>query len=201
MKFLTLVTLFFSLNAFSQVVVLETTAGDIEITLNEAKAPISVKNFLSYLDEGFYNGTIFHRVINGFMIQGGGMDEKMNEKKTKDPIKNEAGNGLTNEVATIAMARTGIVDSATAQFFINVNDNTSLNHRDETPAGFGYAVFGKVSKGMDVVNKIKMAKTANRGPHGDVPVENIVIKRAYRKVPLATPTPTAAAKPVEKKKK
>lgn len=181
MKLITLMTLLFSFSAFSQVVILETTAGDIEVTLNEAKAPISVKNFLSYVDDGFYNGTIFHRVINGFMIQGGGMDEKFKEKTPKAPIKNEAGNGLNNEAATIAMARTNIVDSATAQFFINVNDNTPLNHRDETPAGFGYAVFGKVTKGMDVVNKIKMVKTGNRGPHADVPVENIVIKKAYRK--------------------
>lgn len=181
MKLLTTIIMLISFEVFSQVVILETTSGNIEITLNEKKAPISVKNFLSYVDEGFYNGTIFHRVINGFMIQGGGMDEKMKEKKTKDPIKNEAGNGLSNEAATVAMARTGVVDSATAQFFINVNDNTPLNHRDETASGFGYAVFGKVTKGMDVVNKIKMVKTANRGPHGDVPVENIVIKKAFRK--------------------
>lgn len=191
MKLLSLLTLFISLNVFSQVVVLETSAGNIEISLNERAAPITVKNFLSYVDDGFYNGTIFHRVINGFMIQGGGFDEKMFEQKTKAPIKNEAGNGLTNDKMTIAMARTGIVDSATAQFFINVENNNALNHRDETPSGFGYAVFGNVIKGTDVVNKIKMAKTGTRGPHGDVPVENIVIKKAYRKD--FTPTPTAAA--------
>lgn len=201
MKFLSLLLVLLSFQAFSQVVILETTSGNIEITLNEAKAPISVKNFLSYVDEGFYNGTIFHRVINGFMIQGGGFDEKFSEKKTKNPIKNEAGNGLSNEVATIAMARTGVVDSATAQFFINVNDNSPLNHRDETVPGFGYAVFGKVTKGMDVVNKIKMVKTGNRGPHGDVPLENIVIKKAYRKDAVAPAAAQATAAPAVKAKK
>lgn len=156
---------------------METSLGEIILELNEKKAPISVKNFLQYAKEGFYNGTIFHRVIKGFMIQGGGLTEKMEKKSTKRPIKNEAKNGLKNEVGTIAMARTNVVDSATSQFFINVNNNQFLNHRSDDPRGFGYAVFGKVVKGMDIVNKIKAVPTTQKSGRGDVPVDNIIIKK------------------------
>lgn len=158
------------------VVVMETSKGTIKIELDEEKAPITVKNFLSYVNDKFYDGTIYHRVIPTFMIQGGGFDEKMNQKPTKPPIKNEAGNGLPNKRGTIAMARTGVVDSATAQFFINVKDNDFLNHRDDSQQGYGYAVFGKVIEGMDVVDKIKDVKTGNKGGFQDVPVETVVIK-------------------------
>ena len=142
------------------VVVMDTSVGGpIEIELDAEKAPESVKNFLSYVDDKFYDGTIFHRVIDSFMIQGGGFTKDMSKKDTKAPIKNEATNGLKNDNYTLAMARTGIVDSATAQFFINVKDNGFLNHTSKTPRGWGYAVFGKVSNGMDVVNKIKEVPT------------------------------------------
>jgi len=157
-------------------VLVSTSMGDIKIELNEDKAPVTVKNFLAYVTDKFYDGTVFHRVIPDFMIQGGGMDKEMKEKKTNAPIKNEAGNGLKNDVGTVAMARTGVVDSATAQFFINVKDNGFLNHRDETPAGFGYAVFGKVVDGMDVVRKIEHVATTNKGMNQNVPVEAVVIK-------------------------
>jgi len=160
------------------VVVLDTTLGAIHIELDPAKAPITVQNFLQYVNAGHYSGTIFHRVIPGFMAQTGGMTADMKEKSTQAPIKNEAGNGLRNERGTVAMARTGVVDSATAQFFINVKNNEFLNHQDETARGFGYAVFGKVTQGMDVVDKIVSVPTANRGGHGDVPVEPIVIRSA-----------------------
>jgi peptidyl-prolyl cis-trans isomerase B (cyclophilin B) len=135
-------------------VLLETSMGNITIELFKEKAPISVRNFLSYVNEGFYDGLIFHRVINGFMIQGGGMDEQMQPKKTKFAIKNEATNGLKNTRGTLAMARTGVVDSATSQFFINVVDNAFLDNRGKTPDLFGYAVFGQVTEGMDVVDKL-----------------------------------------------
>ena len=158
------------------VVVMETSMGTIKIELDKEKAPITVANFLGYVNDKFYDGTIYHRVIANFMIQGGGFDEKMNQKPTKPPIKNEAGNGLKNTTGTIAMARTGVVDSATAQFFINVKDNDFLNHRDDTQQGYGYAVFGKVVEGMDVVEKIKNVKTGNKGGFQDVPVETVVIK-------------------------
>jgi len=158
------------------VVLMTTSMGNIRIELDAGKAPITTKNFLDYVSEGHYDGLIFHRVIPGFMIQGGGMDAQMNEKKNKAPIKNEAGNGLTNDTGTLAMARTGVVDSATAQFFINVKVNTFLNHRDETPAGFGYAVFGKVVDGIDVVHKIEHVATTTKGPHSDVPSEAVLIK-------------------------
>ena len=157
-------------------VLISTSMGDIKVELNEAKAPMTVKNFLSYVNDKFYDGTIFHRVIPSFMIQGGGMDKDMKEKTTKPPIKNEAGNGLKNDTGTLAMARTGVVDSATAQFFINVKDNAFLNHRDETPGGFGYAVFGKVVDGMDVVQKIEQVATGSKGPHQNVPNEPVIIK-------------------------
>ncbi len=158
---------------------METNNGTIEIELNESKAPLTVKNFLGYVDSKFYNGTIFHRVINNFMIQGGGFDEKMTEKKTKDPIKNEGKNGLRNEVGTIAMARTSDPNSATAQFFINVNDNSSLNY--PSPDGHGYAVFGKVVSGMHVVNRIKMIKTGVLNGYQDVPMDAVIIKSVARK--------------------
>src|SRR5262249_15563624 len=157
-------------------VLISTSMGDIKVELYEDKAPLTVKNFLSYVNDKFYDGTIFHRVIPDFMIQGGGMDKDMKEKATKSAVKNEAGNGLKNDVGTLAMARTNVVDSATAQFFINVKDNAFLNHRDETPAGFGYAVFGKVVDGMDVVHKIERVNTTTKGPHQNVPVDPVVIK-------------------------
>jgi cyclophilin family peptidyl-prolyl cis-trans isomerase len=157
-------------------VLISTSMGDFKVELYEDKAPITVKNFLGYVNDGFYNGTVFHRVIPAFMIQGGGFDKDMKQKPTKAAIKNEAGNGLKNELGTIAMARTNVVDSATAQFFINTKDNTFLNHRDETPGGFGYAVFGKVVEGMDVVQKIEKTQTASKGMHENVPVEPVVIK-------------------------
>jgi cyclophilin family peptidyl-prolyl cis-trans isomerase len=176
-----LLTILLSLSAFAKnpVVVMETNMGSIEIELDEAKAPVTVKNFLSYVDSKFYNGTIFHRVINNFMVQGGGFDEKMKEKKTNAPIKNEGQNGLRNETGTIAMARTGDPNSATAQFFINVNDNTSLNY--PSPDGHGYAVFGKVTSGMHVVNRIKLVKTGSLNGYSDVPMDTVVIKSVKRK--------------------
>jgi len=161
-------------------VLLETNYGDITIELDKEKAPVTVENFLSYVDTGFYDGTIFHRVIDNFMIQGGGFTPNMEQKKTKNPIKNEAKNGLLNEVGTIAMARTNIVDSATSQFFINVNNNDFLDHKGDNPSGFGYAVFGKVVEGMPVVNRIKAASTTNKSGSQDVPKEPIIIKKVKR---------------------
>ncbi|MDD2852226.1 MAG: peptidylprolyl isomerase [Desulfuromonadaceae bacterium] len=155
------------------VVTMETTLGMIKIELYEKEAPLSVKNFLDYTRKGFYNGTIFHRVINGFMIQGGGFTSDLRQKPTNPPIKNEAANGLKNARGTIAMARTGAPDSATAQFFINVVDNSNLNRPN--PDGFGYAVFGKVVDGMGVVDKIKSVKTVTRG-FTDVPETPVIIK-------------------------
>jgi peptidyl-prolyl cis-trans isomerase A (cyclophilin A) len=154
-------------------VVMSTSIGDIKIELYENEAPITVENFLTYVRDGFYDGTIFHRVIPGFMIQGGGFTQDMNQKPTKAPIKNEADNGLGNETGTLAMARTVEVNSATSQFFINLTNNDFLNHgyRD-----FGYAVFGKVVEGMDVVNKIAQVQTGNKGPHQNVPVKPVVIE-------------------------
>lgn len=162
-------------------VVIDTSEGKIEVELNSEMAPISVKNFLSYVDKKHYDNTIFHRVINGFMIQGGGFDEKMKEKASGEPIKNEAANGLKNDRGTIAMARTSVVDSATAQFFINVNDNDFLNHKAPNPRDFGYAVFGKVTSGMDVVDKIKATPTGNKGGMSDVPNKTVLIKSITRK--------------------
>lgn len=163
------------------VVVMKTNQGTIEIELFQKEAPISTKNFLTYVDEKFYNGTIFHRVIADFMIQGGGFTEKMEQKKVHDPIKNEAGNEIKNDRGTLAMARTGIVDSATAQFFINVKDNAFLNHRDNTPNGYGYAVFGKVTSGMDVVDKIQHVATTMKSGMQDVPATAVVIESITRK--------------------
>ena len=162
--------------AKNPVVVIETSMGTIKAELFEDKAPITVKNFLEYVKNDFYSGTIFHRVMSDFMIQGGGMEPGMKEKKTLAPIKNEAANGLSNARGTLAMARTPVVDSATAQFFINVKDNKGLDHRGRGQDEYGYAVFGKVIEGMDVVDKIKGVETATRGPHGDVPVKDVVIK-------------------------
>ena len=157
---------------------LTTNHGDIVIELDAEKAPETVKNFLAYVEAGHYDNTIFHRVINGFMIQGGGMEPGMQQKGTNAPIKNEANNGLKNEAGTIAMARTQDPHSATAQFFINVADNDFLNFKAENVQGWGYCVFGRVSEGMDVVNKIKGVKTGTSGFHQDVPKEDVVIQRA-----------------------
>ena len=157
------------------VVLMSTSMGNIRIELDAGNAPITTKNFLDYASDGHYDGLIFHRVIPGFMIQGGGMDAQMNEKKHKAPIKNEAANGLKNEIGSVAMARTNVVDSATAQFFINVKDNDFLNHRSAAPAEFGYAVFGQVVDGMDVVHSIEKVKTGRKGQHDDVPVDTVVI--------------------------
>lgn len=160
-------------------VLLETSHGNIKIELYPEKAPITVENFLKYVKEGHYDGTIFHRVIRDFMIQGGGFTEKMSEKKTAHPpIKNEAGNGLKNERGAVAMARTNVVDSATAQFFINAVNNDFLNHVNETPRGYGYAVFGKVVSGMEVVDKIRSVPTGSHGMFDDVPKEPVVIRKA-----------------------
>ncbi len=163
--------------AKNPVVVMKTNLGEIEIELYQDKAPISVKNFLTYVNEKFYDGTIFHRVIKNFMIQGGGFDKAVKKKDTHAPIKNEATNGLKNTRGTLAMARTGVVDSATAQFFINVVDNAFLDHRSPDPRGFGYAVFGNVIKGMDVVDKIRNTPTAACGPFPkDCPTTQVVIE-------------------------
>lgn len=157
---------------------LETSMGDITLELNADKAPATVANFLQYVKDGFYDGTIFHRIIPTFMIQGGGFDAKMNQKPTRAPVKNEADNGLKNELYTVAMARTMDPNSATAQFFINVADNQFLNHTAKTAQGWGYAVFGKVVKGQDVVDKIKAVPTTTKGMFQDVPVTPVVINKA-----------------------
>ncbi len=159
-------------------VTLKTNFGDITLELFEDKAPKTVANFISYVEDGFFDNTIFHRVINNFMIQGGGMDENFKEKATRDAIENEADNGLTNDLGTIAMARTQAPHSASAQFFINVGNNSFLNHSGKNAQGWGYAVFGKVTEGLDVVNEIKGVRTGNRGYHADVPLENVVIESA-----------------------
>lgn len=183
MKLLAFAFCLFSFNVFAAnpVVVMETNQGVVEIEIFADKAPQTAANFLKYVDDKFYDGTIFHRVINGFMIQGGGFSEKMEEKKTRSPIKNEASNGLGNETGTIAMARTSDPHSATAQFFINVADNSSLNHTGQTESGWGYAVFGKVVNGMHVVNRIKLVKTGNLSGHQNVPMDPVVIKNVKRK--------------------
>ena len=157
---------------------LHTSLGDIGLELDAEKAPATVENFLTYAKDGFFDGTIFHRVIENFMIQGGGMIADMSQKSTRAPIKNEAENGLKNTAGTIAMARTNDPHSATAQFFINVADNGFLNHKDESPQGWGYAVFGKVVGGIDVVDKIKDVDTGRRGMHDDVPVDDVLITKA-----------------------
>ncbi|MGJ8682360.1 peptidylprolyl isomerase [Paraglaciecola sp.] len=157
---------------------IHTNYGVITLTLFADKAPITVANFLDYVKEGFYDNTIFHRVIDGFMIQGGGFEPGMEQKETKATIQNEANNGVANEIGTVAMARTNEPHSATAQFFINVGDNAFLNFRSESADGWGYCVFAEVSDGMDVVNKIKDVKTGNSGYHQDVPVDDVVIQKA-----------------------
>ncbi|KAF1066536.1 MAG: Peptidyl-prolyl cis-trans isomerase A [Pseudomonas citronellolis] len=167
----------FAADAAKPHVLLKTTLGEIELELNADKAPISVQNFLAYVDSGFYNGTIFHRVIPGFMVQTGGFTEKMQEKDTKAPIKNEADNGLLNERGTLAMARTSNVNSATSQFFINLTENDFLDHGQRD---FGYAVFGKVVRGMGVVDLIAKVPTTDRGMNQNVPVEPVLILSATR---------------------
>ncbi len=157
---------------------LHTTLGDIDLELDEAKAPETAKNFRSYVDKGFYNNTVFHRVIDGFMIQGGGLEPGMRQKPTGSPIRNEANNGLKNKRYSIAMARTNDPHSATAQFFINVSDNDFLDHTAATPQGWGYCVFGRVVAGQDVVDQIKSVKTGKRGFHSDVPLADVVIQSA-----------------------
>jgi peptidyl-prolyl cis-trans isomerase B (cyclophilin B) len=157
---------------------LTTNHGAITLDLDAEKAPKTVANFIAYVEAGHYDGTIFHRVIDGFMIQGGGMSAGMKEKATNAPIENEAGNGLKNDRGTIAMARTNDPHSATAQFFINVKDNDFLNFRAPSGSGWGYCVFGKVVEGMDVVDKIRAVKTGNKGYHQDVPVEDVIIEKA-----------------------
>lgn len=157
-------------------IIMKTSMGTIELELNHNKAPETCKNFVQYVRDGFYDNTIFHRVIDGFMIQGGGFEPGMNQKPTKAPVKNEADNGLGNDRGTIAMARTSDPHSATAQFFINVANNKMLNHSSPSPQGWGYCVFGKVTSGMDVVDAIRDVETGRRPPHADVPVEDVVIE-------------------------
>lgn len=161
-------------------ITLKTNKGDIKIRLFEEDAPITAKNFLDYVDSGFYKGTIFHRVIPGFMVQGGGFSADFVQKPTNEPIRNEAANQLSNRRGTLAMARTNVVDSATAQFFINLVDNDFLDFKAPTPQNYGYCVFGEVVEGMDVVDVIAGVKTGSRGMHRDVPAENIVILDAVR---------------------
>lgn len=192
MKILNLMSLcFISLSFVAQVyaadvknpvVEMQTSMGEIRLELFQKEAPKSVANFLRYVDGKKYDGTIFHRVIDGFMIQGGGFDEKMDQRSTFDPIENEATNGLSNTEGTVAMARTNVVNSATAQFFINVTDNNFLNHRTTDPSGYGYAVFGRVIKGMPVVNAIKKVATSTKGMYQNVPVSPVIIK-TVRRVP------------------
>jgi len=165
----------------SPAVVISTSMGDLEVELNAEKAPISVKNFLAYVDDKFYDGLIFHRVIPNFMVQGGGMKPDMSQKTTKEQIKNEAANGLKNSRGTLAMARTNVPDSATAQFFINHADNAFLDYRGPGPSEIGYAVFGKVTKGLDVVDKIAAVKTKTSGYNENVPVEPVTIVSIRRK--------------------
>ncbi len=160
------------------VVELDTSMGAIVIELNEEKAPKTVENFLNYVKSGHYDGTIFHRIIDGFMIQGGGMDAEMNEKATNAPVENEAGNGLKNDKGTIAMARTQDPHSATSQFFVNVKDNDFLNHSGKNMQGWGYTVFGKVTSGMDVIEKMRGVPTGRFGMHADVPKEPVIINSA-----------------------
>lgn len=168
--------------AFGQeTVVIETSQGKITLELDDERAPLSVANFLQYVDQGFYDGTVFHRVIDNFMIQGGGFDADLNRKPTRPAVKNEADNGLRNERGTIAMARTQVVDSATSQFFINLKDNTFLDHRNKSSQGYGYTVFGKVVAGIDIVELIGAAPTHRKNAmFADLPVESIVIHSIRR---------------------
>lgn len=160
------------------VIKMETSKGTMTIELDAAKAPDTVANFVSYVEDGFYDGLIFHRVIPNFMVQGGGMNPDMSEKPNKAPVKNEASNGLKNDRGTLAMARTNDPHSATSQFFINLKDNDFLNFTSETPAGWGYTVFGKVTEGIEVIDEIEKVKTGNHGHHGDVPLEAVTITKA-----------------------
>jgi peptidyl-prolyl cis-trans isomerase B (cyclophilin B) len=157
---------------------LETSAGTIRVELDDEKAPETVKNFLTNVENGHYDGTVFHRVIKGFMVQGGGFEPGMSQKPTGSTIKNEASNGLKNDKYTLAMARTSAPHSATAQFFINAADNEFLNFKSETPQGWGYAVFGRVVSGQDVVDAIERVRTGNRGGHSDVPLDDVTLTRA-----------------------
>jgi peptidyl-prolyl cis-trans isomerase A (cyclophilin A)/peptidyl-prolyl cis-trans isomerase B (cyclophilin B) len=182
--------------AANPIVEIQTTAGTIRVELYTDKAPKTVENFLQYVNDGFYTGTIFHRVIRGFMIQGGGYDKNFKEKKTRAPIPNEAGNGLHNEPGTIAMARTSDPNSAMAQFFINVGSNTFLNFHDPSPEGIGYAVFGKVISGLDVVYRIATVPTSDAGPFPkDVPQIPIMIESIKVVQPAAAPDPAPAPAP------
>ena len=162
-------------------IILQTNFGDITIALNHEKAPKTAANFEQYVRDGFYDNTLFHRVIDGFMVQGGGFDVDFNQKPTREPIENEADNGLANTTGTLAMARTQDPHSASAQFFINVADNDFLNHRGKNIQGWGYCVFGEVVEGMDVVERIKAVPTTRRGMHADVPADDVIIQRAYVK--------------------
>lgn len=175
---------FCSLNASAEEatvpVRMQTSMGEMTIELYPDKAPATVANFLRYVDEGFYDGTLFHRVIDGFMIQGGGFDAQMQRKPTHDPVTNEADNGLRNTVGTLAMARTRDPHSATAQFFINVNDNSNLDFHERSTRGWGYAVFARVTSGMEVVNAIKAVATTSRGMYQDVPVDPVIIQQVTR---------------------
>lgn len=157
---------------------LHTNFGVIDLELDAEKAPETVANFIQYVQEGHYNNTVFHRVIDGFMIQGGGFEPGMKQKATRPPVQNEANNGLKNDIYTIAMARTSAPHSASAQFFINVADNDFLNHSSPTPQGWGYCVFGKVTAGTEIVDRIRQVKTGNRGMHQDVPAEDVIIEKA-----------------------
>ncbi|MCL1049447.1 peptidylprolyl isomerase [Shewanella abyssi] len=158
-------------------ITLHTNHGDIKLALDTENAPKTAANFVKYVKEGFYDGTVFHRVIDGFMVQGGGFTEDMQQKPCGETIENEANNGLSNKVGTLAMARTSDPHSATAQFFININDNTFLDFKSESAQGWGYCVFAEVSEGMDIVNKIKAVNTGNRGMHQDVPLEAVIIEK------------------------
>jgi peptidyl-prolyl cis-trans isomerase B (cyclophilin B) len=178
----------FAITAFAAAdsvrVSLETTKGVVVLELDAAKAPETVENFVAYVNAGHYDGTLFHRVMPGFVVQGGGYEKGLKERPTRPPVPNEANNGLSNVRGTIAMARTSDPHSATAQFFINLQDNTRLDHRSETPQGWGYCVFGRVVEGMDVMDSIAEVPTAPKGGHGNVPVEDVVLTRA-KVVPLA----------------
>jgi peptidyl-prolyl cis-trans isomerase B (cyclophilin B) len=156
---------------------LHTTLGEITLELDEARAPVTARNFLEYVNSGFYDGTIFHRVIDGFMVQGGGFEPGMRQKTTREPIRNEADNGLRNVAYSVAMARTPDPHSASSQFFINVADNDFLDYSAATPQGWGYCVFGRVVEGKEVVDQIKKLHTGSRGMHGDVPAEDVIIKK------------------------
>ena len=176
--FAALATTALSALAANPMVELKTNQGEIVVEVFADKAPKSAENFVQYVKDGHYDGTVFHRVIDGFMVQGGGFDAEMNQKSTRAPIENEAKNGLKNDRGTIAMARTQAPHSATAQFFINIADNDFLNHRSPDLQGWGYCVFGKVSEGMDVVDAIRKVKTGSSGFHQDVPKEDVIIERA-----------------------